>query len=262
MPEPANSHTPWHTIATKLERPGVDRAYELWIDLPPKFDPEHEGYPLIVCLDALWTFGSAVDAARILGLGKQLPRAIVAGVAHTDADLKQVVQDRAMDFTITAVASPPMTGVRVPAEQLGGAEAFRVWLGEIVDGIRADYPVSKVILVGHSFSALFGLHTLFTAAGSYDGYLLASPSVWWDDQIMFRLEAEFAEANGDLAAKVFMSKGSDETDEWSPHQEFHDQLASRGHPSLDLTWKVFDDENHSSVVSVAVNRGLRVLLGD
>jgi uncharacterized protein len=240
----------------------VDRTYQLWVDTPARFDPDLDGgYPLILCLDALWTFGTAVDAARILGLGKELPRAIVAGVAHNNPDIKELVQERAMDFTVTQAEAPRLTGVRVSAEQLGGAEAFRLWLeSDVIPLLRSEYPISEVTFVGHSFSALFGLHVLFTAPATFDHYLLASPSVWWDDRVMFDLEAAHAQTNNDLAGHVFMSNGSLEKDDFSPHKEFHDQLASRGHPSLKMQWHQFPDETHSSVVSVAVNRGLRALL--
>jgi predicted alpha/beta superfamily hydrolase len=258
----------WTRTSRPLHRADVDRRYQLWVDTPARFDPDLgdpnylDGYPLILCLDAIWTFGSAVDVARILGLSKEVPRAIVAGVAHDNPDIRELVQERAMDFTITSAEAPRLTGVRAPAELLGGAEAMRQWIdAEVLPLLREEYPISEVTFVGHSFSALFGLHVLFNAPETYDHYLLASPSVWWDDRVMFDIEAQHAADSADLDAHVFMSKGSLEVDDFSPHKEFHDQLASRGHESLDLHWHEFPGETHSSVVSTAINRGLRVLLG-
>ncbi|MDG2112608.1 MAG: alpha/beta hydrolase-fold protein, partial [Actinomycetota bacterium] len=250
------------TDVRHLSRPDVGRSYRLWTELPARYDPETEGgYPLVLCLDAVWTFGTVVDLARILGLGREIPRSIVVGLAHDDPDVKQVLQLRAMDFTVTAVEAPAMTGVRVPADQLGGSTAFRAWLADtVLPMLRSEYPVSEVILVGHSFSALFGVDVLFNQPDLFDRYLLASPSVWWDDRVMFDREAEHAQRVDRLDAKVFMSRGSLETDEYSPHREFHDQLAGRNHPGLQLHWHEFEGETHSSTVSVAVNRGLRVLM--
>ncbi len=254
----------WSHDVRHAHRPDVDRSYEIWTELPSRYDPDAEvGYPLIVCLDAVWTFGTAVDACRILGLGRELPRAIVVGVAHDSSDLREVLELRAMDFTVTAVDSPPMTGVRSPGHLLGGADAFRRWLiDDVLADLRERWHVSDVTLVGHSFSALFGLNVLFNEPAAFDRYLLASPSVWWDDRVMFRLEQEHAAATTELPTRVFMSKGTLETDEYSPHKEFHDQLASRNHAGLDLRWHLFEGETHSSVVSVAVNRGLRSLFTD
>jgi len=253
----------WSTRTSIGRREDVDRSYQLWVDTPPKYDPSsEEGYPLILCLDAIWTFGTAVDAARILGLGRELPRAIVAGIAHDEPDMKSLVQDRARDFTVSQAVAPRETGVRLAADEVGGAEAFRQWLdASVLPELKSDYPISEVTFVGHSFSALFGLHVLFNAPETFDHYLLASPSVWWDDEVMFGLEAEHAANTKDLVAHVFMSKGGLETDHLSMQREFYDQLAGRNHPGLDMTWNLFEGETHSSVVSAAVNRGLRVLLG-
>jgi hypothetical protein len=50
-----------------------------------------------------------------------------------------------------------------------------------------------------------------------------------------------------------------ETDELSPHQEFHDQMVSREYEGLDLHWKVFPNESHMSVTPLALSHGLRTL---
>ncbi len=242
----------------------MGRSYQLWTAPPVIEDPDNvDGYPLILCLDAVWTFGTAVDVARILGLGREVRRSHVVGIAHDHPDIREVLNLRAMDFTVTAVEAPRMTGVRAPGDQLGGSAGFRAWLRDtVLPLLRSELAVSEVVLVGHSFSALFGLDVLFNEPDMFDRYLLASPSVWWDDRCMFEREREHAARVDRLDAKVFMSKGSLETDEFSPHKEFHDQLASRRHPGLDLHWKLFEGETHSSTVSVAVNRGLRVLFAD
>lgn len=248
----------------RVERSDVGRSYQLWTELPSRYDPDDpDGYPLVVCLDGLWTYGTAVDTFRILSLGRVLPRSIVLGIAHDEPDLRQVLELRAMDFTVTAADAPKLTGVRSPGHLLGGAPAFHRWLvDEIVADARERYPVSEVVLVGHSFSALFGLHVLFNEPTAFQRYLLASPSVWWDDRVMFGLEEEHAARVESVPARVFMSKGSLETDEFSPHQEFYEQFASRNHPGLRLHWHLFEGDAHTSVVAAAVNRGLRELFAD
>ena len=113
-----------------MTRADVDRDYVLWVDLPPTYDPDgDELHPVYVCFDAMWTYGTVVDTVRLLAPSKELPKAIVVGVAHNEPSYREVIQLRAMDFTTTAVDAPPLTGVRVPGEQLGGAEMFRRWLG-------------------------------------------------------------------------------------------------------------------------------------
>ena len=253
--------SPWTPISHRMTRADVDRDYVLWVDLPPTYDPDgDEPHPVYLCFDAMWTYGTVVDTVRLLAPSKELPKAIVVGVAHDEPSYMDVIQLRAMDFTTTAVDAPPLTGVRVPGEQLGGAEMFRRWLGaEVIPFLNTQYRISEMTFVGHSFSALFGVHVLFESSAMFDHYLLASPSVWWDDQVMFRREEERYESSESLDAHVFMSKGELETDELSPHQEFYDQLASRNYDGLDLHWQVFPNEGHMSVTPVALSHGLRTL---
>ncbi len=252
---------PWTPNVHRIARPDVGRNYALWIDVPPTYDPNgDEAHPLYLCFDAMWTYGTVVDTVRLLAPTKDLPKAIVVGVAHDEASYRDVIQLRAMDFTTTAVDAPALTGVRVSGAELGGAEAFREWVSaEVLTFLNQKFRVSETTFVGHSFSALFGVHVLFETPSMFDHYLLASPSVWWDDQVMFRREEQIHETGESLEAHVFMSKGELETDELSPHQEFHDQLAARRYPNLRLHWQIFPQETHLSVVPVALSHGLRTL---
>ena len=227
--------------------------------MPPTYAPKgDESHPLYLCFDAMWTYGTVVDTVRLLAPTKELPKAIVVGVAHDEPSYKNVIQHRAMHFTTTAADAPPLTGVR--GDQLGGAEQFRQWLeADLIPLLRSQYRISEITFVGHSFSALFGVHVLFESSAMFDHYLLASPSVWWDDQVMFDKERERYATGGSLHAHVFMSKGDLETDELSFQKEFHDQLASRRYDGLRLHWQLFPNENHLSVVPVSLSHGLRVL---
>ena len=101
---------------------------------------------------------------------------------------------------------------------------------------------------------------LLTEPAVFERWVLASPSVWWDDYVMFDREAAHAAVTDDLTGSVFMSVGGDESpSEFGRHQAFHDQLASRGYPSLDLHWALLPGETHQSVIATAIIRGLRTL---
>lgn len=244
-----------------LDSEETGHSYELTIEVPNRYPGSDKAYPLVVALDGLWTFGVVRDAFRILSLGQELPEAIVVGVTHADTDLKQVLQQRAVDFTPTQSAAPSATGVRLPADQVGQAERFRRFLVDVVVPTVTDRcrVTDDRTLVGHSFSGLFGLDLLFNEPSAFNRWVLASPSVWWDDRVMFKLEADHAARTEDIEATVFLSAGGDEGHErgFGGHQDFHRQLADRGYPGLDLRWEMFPGETHQSVISSAVIRGLR-----
>ena len=236
------------------------RSYRVSVEAPNRYRQGNKAYPLVVVLDGQWVFGIVQDAFRILPLERELPEAVVVGIAHNPVDVRQLLQDRAADFTPTQADAPAQTGVRLPADQVGGAATFRrILLDELLPPVEERYRLNgDRALVGHSFSALFGLDTLLHAPGAFDRWVLASPSVWWDDQVMFRREEA---TEGDVWGRVFLSAGEHEGFEppFGGHHDFYRQLAGRQHPGLDLTWHLFPGEGHNSVTSASVIRGLRTV---
>ena len=237
------------------------RTYQVTVELPNRYQGSDRAYPLVVVLDGQWVFGLVRDAFRVMAMHRELPEAVVVGIAHAEPSMRDVVQQRAADFTPTQATAPAGTGVRIPAEQVGGARHFRrALLDELlpaaVEGVRVG---DDRTIVGHSFSALFALDTLFHQPEAFNRWVLASPSVWWDDRVMFRREAEHAALTDDIEATVYMSAGSEEGGEegFGGHREIYDRLVERAYPSLDLSWQLFPGESHTSVISAAVSRGLR-----
>ncbi len=239
----------------------MDRSHHVSTWVPSRYDPDgDDAHPLIVCFDAQWTFGTVVDTIRILGLGKALPHAIVVGVGWDTDDLRELVQVRARDLTVSEAEAPALTGVRLPADQVGGAEAFAEWfMGELLPDLESRWRISERVFVGHSFSALFGLHLLFNRPGSFQRWLLASPSVWWDERVMFDRLAALEVDKPSGPAAVFMSSGELETDDFSPHEEFAAAFRARQFPGIETEFRRFPGETHSSTVPVAISQGLRWL---
>jgi predicted alpha/beta superfamily hydrolase len=113
--------------------------------------------------------------------------------------------------------------------------------------------------------------------------VIGSPSLWWGHDVIFDLEQEYADAHGDLAARVFMGIGSHEdqagrereagrlsdAEQAIPASRYIDMahdvrrtadaLRARSYPSLRLDTEVFADEFHITVPFLTLSRGLRVL---
>lgn len=90
---------------------------------------------------------------------------------------------------------------------------------------RAD--PARSLFLGHSYGALLGAQILFTEPGLFSGYILGSPSLWYDRRHALKLETDYATRNADLPAKVYLYVGSFEAQrigdrrynqrvEWSP----------------------------------------------
>lgn len=231
--------------------------------------------PLLLCLDGPWLFGTVLDATRIMSMSGEAPEAAVVGLSFADDSMSEYLRQRARWYSPTPWVPPEVTGAKgLVAEECGrAAELLDFVRDQLLPVVEADHlggtPVSERWLVGHSFSALFGLRTLFTDPGLFDKWLLASPSIWWDDRAVLAYEGAWAEHHDDLPAKVFLSHGDTEG-EPGPDPTFRmganveelvATLRGRAYPGLTLSYRVLPGDGHASSIGAAVSHGLRTLCG-
>jgi predicted alpha/beta superfamily hydrolase len=223
-----------------------------------------------VTLDAHWLFGTVSDLATSLSMARDIPRVLVAGVGWPTDDLAEIARYRHRDTTPTAAPFPEEGfGGRPARYGLGGATAFRRFVvDELLPALEARYRVGRPrLLIGHSLTGLFGVHLLLAEPAVFDGYLLASPSLWWDDRVTLRVsEPELAAHRQPYPARVYLSAGAEEGS--TPGSLGFNmvgnvrELARRlgGYEGLDVTAEVLADESHHSTLGQSVSRGLRHLL--
>jgi len=232
-------------------------------------------------LDPAFNFQAAVTIGDFLGrfavlAGGSWPEIALIGVGYDTTDTRIVMSRRATDLTPTASAPPP--GVRFPPVSFGGAADFLAALiGDVrpIVNERVARPSVRV-LVGHSFGGLFGLYTLFHQPESFDGYLLISPSLWWDNRIVFRYERAWNETKKTLRGPLFLAAGEGEQaagagwrNEGFPDEaieavrevenlaELAAVLRSRHYDGFQMQAAVIRGEYHLTVFPTAFNQGLR-----
>ena len=191
-----------------------DLGREVVVALPDGYADSDALYPALVCRDAQWMFGTTCDAALNLGLARLLPRVVVVGVGWTTTVTREVVHARAASYTPTHAALPPNAARSLAHPPvLGQAASFQRWLlDEALPAMHARYRIdpAQQTLLGHSLSGLFGLYTLFTCPSAFNRWLLASPSSWWDEKMIFDLEADSRQHGTTARGRVFLSAGSEE----------------------------------------------------
>ena len=241
---------------------------ELIVALPDGYAGSTVSYPALVCMDAQWMFGTTCDVALNLGLVRLLPRVIVIGVGWTTTSTREVVHARAACFTPTNAAIPSAIAHNLAnPPHLGEAASFQHWLlDEALPEMHARYRIdpAQQTYLGHSLSGLFGLYTLFTRPAAFSRWLLASPSSWWDDKVIFDIEADSRRNGSAASGRVFLSVGSEETligdiPMVANTLAMHERLAARQDSGLDTTLVVLEGENHHSTIPAAISRGLRWL---
>jgi predicted alpha/beta superfamily hydrolase len=91
----------------------------------------------------------------------------------------------------------------------GGARFLAFLTDELGPWLEARYPIdrSKAILFGHSFGGLFTANALATKPDAFGGYVIGSPSVRYDPDVVERI-AEVASSGG--GRRVFVSAGEHE----------------------------------------------------
>ena len=194
------------------------RSYRVQVAIPFAPAPQN-GYAVLYMLDGDAYFGTYSFAARMRALLGELQPAVVVGIGYPEgeSDLKAVFVRRQYDLTPTPIdpKEAAQAGLSTDPTALGGADAFlQVIEREVKPRVAALLPVdsSRGILFGHSLGGLFALHTLFTHPESFRTYLVLSPSIWFNHQVVLGNEAKFAAAvkSGKIAPQVFVAVGGDE----------------------------------------------------
>ncbi len=253
------------------EQTGVEHVVS--VGLPARHE-SLDRLPLLLCLDGPWVFGTTLDATRIMSMSKEAPEAAVIGLSFADESMGEYLRQRARWYTPTPWVPPQVTGVKgVKAEECGGAQELAAFISrQVLPTVEREHlgraEVSERWLIGHSFSALFGLRTLLSRPTMFDKWLLASPSIWWDDRAVLQIEADYASANGDLPATVFTCHGERESDPEEDTdfrmganvEELVATLRGRNYPSLELSHQVLSDDGHASSIGAAISKGLRALV--
>jgi predicted alpha/beta superfamily hydrolase len=259
----------------------AEADYQVWVASPtqnPRLPPR-EAYPVLYVTDADIWFNTAAEMTRLMhNLFGLLPPILVVGIAYGVDDPMLQGEIRNRDLTPTSDPGFEAMGRRMnpdwkPAlpegRRMGRAAEFLAFLEEEVKPFVAErYPVGgKGALFGCSLGGLFTLYALLSKPGSFDHYIAGSPSIWWDNAVLFDLEERMAASTEDVAATLFMGAGSLEEGAGIPGvdmfrfitnmREMTSRLDGRGYPSLKVTTQVFDNEGHTSVPPVVLTRGLR-----
>lgn len=254
------------TEVHRIRSEHVGDDFEVWIARPQAGFVPAQGRPAVLyVLDANLFFGTVVEMTRVMHrLYGELPQLLVVGIAYPGSDWARQGALRARDFTPSedpgmadmAAKMPPMPGSEPVEPAMGGADAFRRFLvGEVDPMIRERYDPSHTdrTIVGSSMGGLFVTWALLHHPETFDNYLAVSPALWWNEA-----ELVDAEAPPVLPAAYFAAGGNEESHEVPMLARFRmisnaRQLASR----LGAPIEVLEGESHTSVVPVALTRGLR-----
>jgi uncharacterized protein len=242
--------------------------YQLFIATPPNYRSSGKKYPVVFMLDADYSFALTRNVAQHFVERGKLPEMILVGIAYPGAadDMEVYKRNRKRDYTPSL---KPVSAVKQPdgtAEQ-GGAIRFRNFIAdEVIPYVSMEFPVSADrTFIGHSYGGLFGTYVLLTEPELFQRYIIVSPSLWFDNRMIMRVEKQTAKRrmmDKRAPREVFFAIGSLETraETGAPMvdelKQFYARLRARRDPGLQLGMRVYPDESHASIFPSAVSGGL------
>lgn len=251
--------------------PVSGRSYQVFVALPPSYSEQPDRrYPVLYVTDADYAFPVIKQIGRRLNVERPtVEEFILIGLSYAKGE--GGMQSRRRDYTPTP--NGPSTA---PADaEHGKAAAYAAYVRDqvlpfVAERFRTDE--RRRLFLGHSYGALLGSEILFSEPRLFDGYILGSPSFWYDRQHMAEREKAYAAKHKDLPARVYMYIG--EYEEMRPGdpryakdvnmvtdtQTMDRALRSRNYPSLRLETEVLGDEDHVTVAPRGFTRGLKYLL--
>ncbi len=251
--------------------------YKISVALPEGYDPNSdESYRVLYVVDSNMQFSTVAETARNLAAAGKVEDQIVVGIGYAvPSSWPNVQPHRSFDLTptkdekyikrtnkfISKNKNPLLYGT-------GNAPNFSIFLEEkLIPAIAKRYKVNENrTFFGHSFGGLYGTYLVFNHTELFTDYILASPSYWWDNEIIFDYEEKYAQTHTDMPINIFLSVGELEQTKWLEKWAAVDNvfrienlLKSRGYPTLKVGSHLFKNETHMSVVPASISRGLRYI---
>ncbi|PUA30518.1 MAG: hypothetical protein B0W54_08545 [Cellvibrio sp. 79] len=250
-----------HTEVRSIHADSNNKDYELYIRLPESYKKSTQSYPLVIVNDSIYAFPLASGVLQLMG-GQVIQEAILVGISDSKGDDRGVSRTR--DYTPTF--SPLEKNGHSSASRLasGHAKEYVDFIAsQVIPLIQKSYRVNpqKKIFVGHSFGGLLGSYILVNRPEVFDYYIIGSPSLWYDNKVIFSMEKKYAEKHKTLKANVMIYV--DDNDGSLNDKKMADDvmtfkriLQSRNYSGLELQVEVIKGENHHSVFPGLLSRGL------
>ncbi len=227
----------------------LDEDRTIYIHTPSGYRDGDEAYPVLYVLDGMPYLQLAAGILRYHTMFYVLPNMIVVGIPNTD---------RNRDLTPTS--SNIYEGEEVDwLQNTGGADnMLRFMKDELFPYIETNYRTQPFrIIAGHSFGALFAVHSLLSQPELFNAYLCISTSFWFDNNVLTRRVKSITPSIAFPNRFLYLSVGGEESSmQINANQEFVELLRKQRPEGLTWTFDYLNDEDHGSQGLKAMINGL------
>jgi uncharacterized protein len=253
--------------------PDSGRRYQVFVALPKSYaEDAGRRYPVLYVTDAEYAFPIIRQISRRLNVGgARLQEFILVGLSYAVGE--DSMDSRRRDYT----PSPAGAHDAPPGASHGGSQRYMAYLRSNVfpfvgNKFRTDE--SRRMFLGHSYGGLLGLDILFNAPELFAGYIIGSPSIWYDQHVIEKMERRLSGNRQDLKAEVYMYVGEyEDMKRGDPRyakrynmvadaRRMKQVLDARSYASLRLELDVLNDEDHLSVAPRGFTKGLKFFFSE
>ena len=253
-----------------LQSSSVDQEYRISVALPRGYGSGENDYPVLYALDADAGFGTIVEGQRMMSIRQELSDILIVGIGYPVDDFTKTINVRRRDLTPTidqveleALLDGGMKETSTTV--MGGGPDFHNFIQqELMPYIEQRYSVDVLDrgIAGVSFGGLFAAYCLFHHTDTFRRYIICSPSLLWDEDVIFEYERNYSAKSHELEASVFISVGGLESEDGiRAVKRLGTILEDRQYKGLQFTMEIFAEETHLSVGAAALWRGLREIYG-
>lgn len=235
-------------------------TYPVYIAIPGSYNYTDRKYPVVFMLDAYSSFGIMVQAQRLLAYSKEVPEAIIVGIS-SEGGSKEFVYNRSRDYTPTEIDQknlPESMKEMIPVS--GGAKKFLNFImDELIPFVEAKYRCenNERTLVGHSLGGLFCFYTLFTNPEIFNKYVIISPALAWDNEVILKMAKKYFDDSKQITATIYSAVGELEDkmfiDPWS---RLMAELNDHPQKGIKIKSEIAKNETHYTIIPYICTHGL------
>lgn len=144
--------------------------------------------------------------------------------------------------------------------KFGRAQQFYLFLkNTLIPSINKQFGAKKSsAFIGHSFSGLFCVYTLFQEDKLFDRHFAISPSIWANYNELMKMEVAHAKKSKRLHGNLDLLAGGLEVFNkvLSSTTKFYNQTLERKYEGYKVSFNTVNNANHYSIIKPGVDRAL------
>jgi uncharacterized protein len=142
-----------------------------------------------------------------------------------------------------------------------GAEAFLAFIAdEVIPYVEKTYRTRPYrLLVGHSLGGLFAIYTLSTRPRLFNGYIVADPSLYWNNDAVVAQAQSLFSRRKELEIDMYVTVSGDSEEVPEAIQRFNSLLSEKSASGVRWEFDWMKQENHLSIPLPGILRGLQTI---